>query len=607
MATDATTLLIQRILHQLSPDGASAQQSGLSLIGQGNSVLSTAANWAQILGTAEGPVVLAGTVAATQTAGSAAASAAAEAGALDSTVATAGIAGIAILMVSFLLANLAGDDGSTETQALDQLGNEILDIEEVTLANYWQDKLTSILSFWNSPTGGLGTDLDNLANEGTGGTDVKNDVTKFHDNALAFVNNLIPSKTPGTEPYWERPFLPDQAFSAQAVAYAAPPDPETPGAPIAPGATMGWYGTLPQPQAGPPLGGSSGQMALDPWTALPFLLLGLESYMTLESLVHLIDTSQPTFTQFLKSFQSDLRDYTSFLFSQYQLAVNGIVKSDIPSAADVFSFIYLYAEVENIGDLFPDNTFADWGGSIYYPGVPGNYIGCPYAGFAWNGVLGAVTAYPQYGAYESSPPMPVPWSSTAGLIDLINTNNIVNELLEQIGGKGSVPPLAASLTYNQNFTLSQWSAPWAMNKAILGTMARWKAIYLINGFDQVWSILQSLRALAQQSQLPTMLLNQDGTIANGNWSIRELCSVLNVSGIILAGVPTPYGDLTTLWVSRTVDGTIAGWTASGYSLYALVGALYNIGGGNWAAPPSSPESGPRRPLSFRGLMAAAAV
>ncbi len=137
----------------------------------------------------------------------------------------------------------------------------------------------------------MGTDLDNLANEGIGvqARDVHNDVDKFHDNAMAFVDNLIPSKTPGAESNWERPIVQTQLFSAQQVPYPAPVEEGTPGdAPIAIGSIMGWYGTLPRPLPGPPLGGSAEQMALDPRSALPFLLLGLRSYLTIEALVNFI-------------------------------------------------------------------------------------------------------------------------------------------------------------------------------------------------------------------------------------------------------------------------------------------------------------------------------
>jgi hypothetical protein len=67
-------------------------------------------------------------------------------------------------------------------------------------------------------------------------------------------------------------------------------------------------------------------------------------------------------------------------------------------------------------------------------------------------------------------------------------------------------------------------------------MARWKAIYLYNGYDGVWSIIQRLRDLVGLPALPPVRLDQDDTMATGNWSARELCGLLNVDRDILDGV-----------------------------------------------------------------------
>jgi hypothetical protein len=596
MTTDATSQLIQRIMSQLSQNNASAQDFNTNLLSRVSSIVGTAANYTQILSTAEGPIAQAAAasllkdIADRQNANppTLTPGAAAEASALT-TAAAAGVGAVVVLILSFFLAALvaANQSGSAQAQALAQLNTDVLDIKDVELATYWQDKLTSIISFWNSPTGGLGTDLDNIANEGTGGFDVKNDVNKFHDNAMAFVNNLIPSKTPGAEVYWERPFVQSQIFAAQQVLYPAPPDEGNPDA-ISIGSIMGWYGNFPQPQLGPPLGGSATQMVLDPRSALPFLLLGLHSYLTIEALVNPIDTSQPTFSDFLTQFKGDLQDYASFLYSQYKLAVNGIVKSDIPGDADCLSFLYFMAEIV-YGSSFADNT-QWWGGSYPRPSVPGSW---PYAGYAWNGVYGVVAAYPQYGTYEPSPPVAVPSSSPSHLIDIINTDNLVADFnFEQ----------HFQYDYLQRATLAELM-PWIHGKLILGLMARWKAIYLISGYDKVWSILQNLRLLANQPPLPTLMLDQDGTIANGNWSARELCQVLLYSEYGEAyGVP--YGRLDTVWSGDVVDGVIAGPYYGGYSLFLLVQCLDAIASGSWA---NSPGNAPTRPVSFRDRLAAAAV
>jgi hypothetical protein len=634
MATDATNQLIQRILNQLPPDAQPSGESGPDFLSQVNSVVANAASYAQLLSTAAGPIAAAavasetGAIAAWSSAASALTTAAAASAQATATAAanlanatdqaaaaaaatslagdaagvaaqqqaliaggaaaatatagaaTAGIGAAVVLVVAGLVAvwsALTSSSGSTETEQLNKLTSDIEDIEDVVLSNWWMSKLGLIMAPW-SP---LETDLDNLANEGTGGFYVKANVSHFHGDALAYVNTFIPSKTPGADIYWERPAVQSQLLSFQRVAYAefhlGWRD----------GKVGGWYGALPLPQAGSSLGGQ--KMASDPRTMLPFFLLGLESYLTLESLISFIDPSQPTFSQFLSQYQRDLQTYAGFLYSQYQLAVNGIAKSDLPATNDILSYLWFVAEVVK-GSSFADNTQL-WGGSE--PLLPGYYdlIGPPYTGVMWNGVYGAVDSYPQYGVYQPGPPVPVPYSSPSYIIDVIDTDNFISQVSYNF-----------QYDYLQESTLGDWILPWVQNKLILGRMARWKAIYLLNGYDKAWSILQHLQVLSGLPQLPTLTLDQDGMIANGDWSTREICSVLNLSGYMAPDVP---------------GGTFAtNGVIGSCSLWALVQCLNAIANGNWAGPPSTgqdsfsgPGAGPAasRPIGFRDRLAAAAV
>jgi hypothetical protein len=532
MATDATTQLIQRILSQLPPGGAAAQTASSNFLSQADSVVGNAASYAQLL----------------------ALGAAAAGG-------TEGVSVALALAVAFFLAALtsAAASGSTQTQQLNQLINAILDTAQ---ASYWQDKLMGLQNSWDSPTGGLGTDLDNLANEGTAGVDVKNDVSHFHDHASAFVNNLIPSKSLDAQVYWERPVIGGQ-FQAQNVVYGGVILDQ-----IEKWGIEGWYGAAPQAQPGPPLQGQS--MATDPRTMLPFLLLGIESYLSIEALVNVIDPSQPTFSTFLTQFQGDLRDYASFIYSQYQLAVNGIVKSDLPSGQDMLSYLWFMADVVNGLSLPPAGLPVGASPFITQPSVP------TFArrGWAWNGVYGVVDTYPQYGAYL--PPVPVPFAGPSYILDVIDTSSFyVTEELWQ-----------------------RWTVPWVEDKLILGRMARWKAIYLNNGYGKVWSILQKLQSLSNQPLLATVTLTQDGTKATGNWSARELCSMLTVGEWFLL----PNGNF---WAGGQIN--------TSYSLFALVQCLGIIAGGNWSGPPNNytgtfaPPAYLSRPIGFRDRLAAAAV
>jgi len=167
MATDATDILIQRIRSQLSQGGVDAS----TLFQQTSTLLSTTANYAQILGTATGGIAQANAIALV---GGSTAAAAEQAAFIAAGAATAGIGAGVALIVSFILAFLSGSNQSSESeqlaQLIEQLNVILQGVNNTTLTGYWQDKLHDIGSAWNSPQGALGDDLDYLSAEGTKGT-----------------------------------------------------------------------------------------------------------------------------------------------------------------------------------------------------------------------------------------------------------------------------------------------------------------------------------------------------------------------------------------------------------------------------------------------------
>ena len=582
MATDAVIQIIQTIQSQLSQSPLSQSQanalnSNATLLSQVDTIVGTAANYAQLLGTAVGPIAQAaaaakvGLIAQQLEDGLNYAGASAEATALAGAAAT-GYGAAIVLVVSVVLGILAAigqsdSSGSSDTQLLDQLLTAVSDIQNTVLASYWQDKLSTIMTFWTSPTGGLGTDLDNLANEGTGGVDVKQDVSHFHDHALAFVNLFIPARNPGAEIFWERPVVQEQFFVTTTYAWytnnypvsANPPSP------------------YPVPKSAPSLGGSNQQMAADPRSMLPYLLLGINSYLKLQMLINFIDSSQPTFSEFLSEFQPDLQEYVRFIQSQYNLAVNGIVKRTVPDSKWLPTAVLDYSK-----------AIDDWSAQV------------------WNGYFGVVDTYPPYGVYQPAPPVPtydiILTSSPSYIIESITTDNIG-------------PFVAANNNDYQSESImaTAWTVPWLQNKLMLRMMAQWKAIYLLNCYDKVWSIMQKVSSLINQS-LPPLMLDQDGTIANGNWSARELCKMLNVSGDILTGVlGSSLGAPLVFPFNWPPSAPIPVMDTGGYgpfpgqySLFSLVQCLDNIATGTWLPPSYSGGGAPRRPLGFRERLAAAA-
>jgi hypothetical protein len=601
---DATTLLIERIKSQLSEAGVSTPAAGVGIAGQADGLLSNLANWAQLLGLPGGAagqaigdveigeVVNNVTATVTTAAGQSTALVTFASAETIGDAAGSFIGAAIVLVVAAILAALTGssDSESSESEQLQALSQEISELEEVDLQVYWDGKLSTIMNFW----GPLGTDLDNIASEGIGSNtapviknpDVQSNVSHFHDDALTFVRNFIPSQTPGADHFWLRPGVYDEIFSAQDVYYplGSIPKTETGGA----SSVVGWYGAWPQGQPAYPPGGFTNPPlppTSDPRTMLPFLLLGLNSLLTIQGLIHYINNSELAFSAFVKDFQADLQAYASFLLSLYTLAVTGsvtgdvlkggIVKSDIPEPGDIMPFLCMIA-VNQYSGSWPD--IATWLGPdtawvIPYPAT---------AGMPWNGVYGAVDAHPNYGIHNPPPPVAVPSASASYIVDLINYDNLGPEL------NPVYDPNAPSAAESFVNWLQTWTIPWVTMRVILGTMARWKALYLFNSYDKVWSAIQNLRVLSGQSVLPTPTLAQDGTLANGNWSARELIARIAINPVVLP-LAAPKG-----------------------SLLFLVSTLDVIAKGNWAGPQGGQTnptnwSVPSRPLGFRERLAAAAV
>ncbi len=355
MATDITTQLIKAI-------GASSTQAvNSAVVGSSADLLSTMANYVQILSTVEGPAVqfavakaigeyqakqaaaqlAAGASQESQAAAAAATGAAAEGSALA--VAGASLVGAFILLaVSFILAELGDSGESDQTQQFAALVNAVIsDIDQHDLEQYWETLLTGALSLlWSD----VSTDLDNLAAEGTGGTDVlnvngQNSYVNFHNHASKFVNLLIAD--PSSYLYWQ---VPSQYAGTVPQALQSDWDIQ----PSLLWQSDSWYGQFPARPIAPD--SPSGDDVSDPTTMLPLLALGLQSYLTLESVLNIIDPSQPTLLDFVNTWRGDpanwqqesftLSYYTNFLFTKYALAVNGILKTDLPTDDEILGALW---------------------------------------------------------------------------------------------------------------------------------------------------------------------------------------------------------------------------------------------------------------------------
>jgi hypothetical protein len=260
----------------------------------------------------------------------------------------------------------------------------------------------------------------------------------------------------------------------------------------------------------------------------PVLALGIQSYLILESFLNFIDSTQPTLKEFVDEFFGDLQTYATFLYKMYSQAVNGIVKTDLPSDDEILGTLWHIALLKGVLAIPSTDPNRDpwqsWGAPVPLPKDQpvGAFSG---NGWAWNLCYGASETYPQYGFYGTLQVDQGPLNAftPAYVVSWLDWRNAVSEWE------------AANFFSNVDGTLyiwinelQGWTFTWLKNRIILGRMARWKAIYLLNAFDGVWSVLQALQRLAAPNPpiVPSTMTLQDGTIADGNWSVRELCSVV---------------------------------------------------------------------------------
>jgi hypothetical protein len=613
MATDITTTLIQMIKARLSPTQANALTTTSAIQNNFADNLSTIANYAQIFGTtvpgavaiAQGIIGNAGNAAA-QSGGTLAEQIAGIQSSLDasaaSAAATSALTAGAVIFLTAVVAVFTIAITSGQQSVQDQQFQEIQDIFStlnqiiaIDLANYWNGKLTTgdLPLLWTS----VKADLDDLASQGTGGQNVKNDAPHSHSDAQKFVILLI-SNPFGSGGYW--------SVAGQPAGDVPQSSDSKPGFGKWGWEYESWYGQFPirETAFGPP-----GADVKDPVTMLPVLALGLLSYMSIESFLYSIDpTTQTPFSQFVSEYRDiELKGYLDFLYQTYQLAVNGIAKTDIPSDQEILGALWWLGQLAGVFAHPSTNptqpTNYSWGAPE--PTTPGQYPqggtddpgpALSGNGYSWNRVYGASATYPQYGFYGNYQLDQNKFNlfTPAYIVSFPDATNAVSQWQQS-----NIIFAAGSELYVSIDAFENWTIPWLQNRIMLGSMARWKAIYLLNGFASVWSMLQAFQRLTGLTDVPTtMRLTQDNTIASGDWSARELCTVVLIRGTLLTG--NAYASTNNQFIVAS---------ESGHSVGGLLEFLYNIANGNWAGPPQQVrgDQEPPRPLSFRSLLAGAAM
>jgi len=607
MVTDATTQLIEKITSQLPPSDQTTPANMASLLGKVDAVVGIAANYAQLF-TLFGGIESGAAVAAAATEKALAGGT----GAQVAQAATAGAEGSAavgswiVLFISIIIAaisELVGSSSGADSQAaiLTELINIGVGTENNAVADYWATVQGLVVPDWDN----VYRDLENIAAQYNkampedSGPEVKGYAGQFILDAQTLVINL--TTEPGMQGagvanpdlYWQRPYAPNLVFTVQEIPY------NVAGTYFggAFGRAWAWYGSWPRPQQSET---DTGDYVQDPNTMLPVLLWALQAYLTIEQLANQLDPTQYTFAQFIQIYSAPLPGeavpggyiggYAAFVATQFALAIGvqnwpvqdppvppvGFQKSDVPGIDDIAFWVadnYLLQTEpgQAISQPFPTSPAA---------GRSEGWL--PSAGYGWNGVYGVVDAFAVYPSRIQLGPGGVftPACIVAGT-DSQNLAAEIDQATAPLGGNIGLLPAAL---------LVEWLGPWLQNRVILRLMARWKALYLFRGYDKVWSLIQSLYGLAGQlATLPTLTL-PDGTLANGNWSVRELCGVLILEG--------SAGDV-------IITGGLTSDDGSGYSVRRLLQVFDTIAKGSFGGPAiGNPLT---MPASFRDRLAAAAV
>lgn len=494
---DVTQFLRESIKHApLSPDDAADTlffENNSNLLTTFGNIVGSAANYAQLLSlfTTTPQDVAKAASAASQVTGATAQSVAGAAVA----AAAAGPSGwvilaiVAIIAITITLGESDNDPTQAIEQALQKIYEDVEDIKNDVAVLAWQTATTAIAA----AVAPVYTDFNTIKIEGI--TSVNVSGTAFHDHVFDLVSFLILDS-----PLSVRPSLQTRTFS--------PPSSSFPGPDL-------WYWYAPQNGLPNPAQDSNGNPVVpNPMVSLHVWSYAVTSVLSAFALLHALDKNQDNLNQYLSEYQSNIGTWATILNQNYDQAVKGLVKSEVPTEEAI---------------------------AYYLPPTA--------ATVAWNGVYGVFDNYAIYDQPSFQPPGEVPpalsFYSPSYIIELQLVSSMQNVIYYY--------------TVTQQQPPEYFVVPWIRARVTLGLMARWKALYLLRGYDKVWSILQNLWVLAKQIRPPEPVL-PDGTVANGNWSVKEI-----------------YKTLVSLFPSDSeFGGTAAGPVSSPPSVIALSKLMYTL-------------------------------
>jgi hypothetical protein len=246
----------------------------------------------------------------------------------------------------------------------------------------------------------------------------------------------------------------------------------------------------------------------DPSLALPAFAAAIGFFMPVATAFHVSDPQK------LEPYFADL---ATILENNYQAAVQGLVMVPVPGLEDLYS----------ISDRVYDPDIVD-GQSLPVPLIRGETQP------AWHGEIGAVNIYAVFGGAGG---FACPLRSSGGpepmfallITPTVNAGSIITVyptlrtlLKDQVPNSAMSPPAPPPPTGGS-------SAPWTWFYVHMriSNLARFKALYLANSYDQIWTLIQQLRALSTGlpgTQFPAAPPPEVWD-HNAHWSLTQLNAV----------------------------------------------------------------------------------
>jgi hypothetical protein len=283
--------------------------------------------------------------------------------------------------------------------------------------------------------------------------------------------------------YWMRPYVADFTFSDT------------------------WLPNNGQPKLGQI---SGAPFVFDPQLSLPTFIFAINCLVQ-EAVIFFAGTTTP---QLAQSYFADLANY---LQTRYDEMVSGIQTVPIPTFNDLQQLLPKFG---------PSAGNSEWFVIAYRDGMslPDEHFFYPF-GFSgqWRGEVGAVDTYAVFGQFGySNPVVNHFYVETANAGAVIGIYPTLIELLEQCGYGPS--DIQAS------------PFPWFGVRMEMGNLARFKALYVAKGLDQVWLLIQKLRFLSagQKGYETPPAPAPEVSDLNAHWSLASLDMLLGKWALLSA-------------------------------------------------------------------------